>query len=183
MKQIKTDMKRGISPLISFLLIVTLSVSIGFLVIDALISEVEKVDISPDVEYCNDVSISVEGVCVNSGSIVVINVTSNGAFSVHKFSLGRMTNVSSLQWCDFTTSSYYPLNFDEMRSYEVSLKQDYTVAVNESTQECIFAGIPSGTPDRAVAEIRVVAWIKPEGELISCKSKEIIITENLNGGC
>ncbi|MBT7474445.1 hypothetical protein HN706_00700, partial [Candidatus Woesearchaeota archaeon] len=58
-------MQRGISPLISYILIITLSVSIGFLVINALTSEVDKFEIDPMVGYCDDVSISVEGVCLN----------------------------------------------------------------------------------------------------------------------
>ncbi|MBT6995069.1 hypothetical protein HN865_02730 [Candidatus Woesearchaeota archaeon] len=182
MKEIKKNMKRGISPLISYILIVILSVTIGFLVINTLIDRIEDVEIGPEIEYCEDVSITVGGICVNSGSIIVANITSTGPFSVHKFSFGRMTNVTSLQWCDFTDIAYFPLDFDEKTAYGILLKDDYTVSVNESTKECLFTGI-GGTPDRSLVELRVVPWIKPEGELISCKSKEVIIKENINGGC
>jgi hypothetical protein len=181
MKEIKVSMKRGISPLISYILIVTLSVSIGFLVINALTNEISKIEIDSGIEYCEDVSISVDGFCVNSDNIIIVNVTSTGAFSVHKFSFGRITDVAALQWCDATFEP--PLDFGIETQYEINLEQNYNVAVNESTMECMSSSYLSGTSESSVAEIRVMPWIKPEGELISCKDKEIIITEDLNEVC
>lgn len=179
MKEIKVNMKKGISPLISYILIVTLSVSIGFLVINALTGEIDKIEIDSGIEYCDDVSISVDGVCINS-TVISVNVTSTGSFSVHKFSFGRITNVSSLQWCDTILAN--PLNFGIETPYEINLNENYNVAVDEATKECMDSSYATpGSPD--VAEIRVMPWIKPVGELISCKDKEIIIKEDLNGVC
>ncbi len=183
MRIIKDNMKRGISPVVSYILIVSLSVAIGFFVINTLIDRIEDVDIGPEIDYCEDVSITVDQVCVTPASIIVANITSTGSFSVHKFSFGRLTNVSSMQWCDFTNNIYFPLDFDQMKTYGVSLKADYTTSINESPKECIFSGLPTGAVDRSVVEFRVVPWIKPEDELISCKSKEIIVKEDLNGAC
>ena len=178
MEKIKRNMKRGISPLISYILIITLSVSIGFLVINALTSEVDKFEIDPMVGYCDDVRISVEGVCLN-GSMIKVNVTSTGSFSVHKFSFGRVTNVSALQWCDVNLSAS-PLDFGIETIYGISRGADFNVAVDESTKACDYS-YPLSTA--GIAEIRVMPWIKPEGELISCKNKEVIIKEGINGNC
>ena len=54
--------------------------------------------------------------------------------------------------------------------------------LNRATRETTNSGreVPTAS---SVAEIRVMPWIKPEGELISCKNKEVIIKEGINGNC
>jgi len=182
MKEIKKNMKRGISPLVSYILIVVLSVTIGFLVINTLIDRIDEVEIGPEIDYCDDVSISLNGICKHAfNGSVRFNVTSTGSFSVHQFTFGRSTNTSSLQWCKFSDSFSFPIDFGEPQNFIFNLNDDYSFLVDEEMSSCEPKTVAYNGD--WLVEIRIVPWIKPEGELISCKSKEIIINENLNGGC
>ncbi len=174
-------MKRGVSPLLAYVFLVALVVSVGMIVTSALIERAQNIDIEDRIEYCEDVTISLEGACKENGAIKV-NITNWGSFSIHKMTLGRETNISAHQWCVYPeTFSAFPINPGDTGVIPLSLNATFLTAVNASLPECN----DNDEGDAGVAEIAITPWIKPEpeGEIFPCGDKKIVWDQNLNNAC
>ena len=174
-------MKRGVSPLIAYVFLVALAVSIGMMVTSTLIERARNIDLNEEIEYCNDISIALKGVCKSLG-VLEMNVSNNGAFSIYKVTLGKETNVSSYQWCVYQDpASFLPIKPGEVKQIMLSLNASFFSSVNGTLPMCHDTdnGIVSA------AEISVVPWIKPdpEGELVACTNQKIVWSKDLNVVC
>ena len=181
MKENSIIMKRGVSPLLSYIFLVALAVAIGMIVASTLINRVEDVDISPNIEYCKDISIALEGVCKDPiNRFLTINITNNGAFSIKQITFGRETNVSLYQWCAYSGSDALLIPGDT-RSYQLSLNYTYTSGINQTIAEC--NALDRG--DVGVAEITILPWIEPDPseDIIHCDDQKIVWNKDLNVIC
>lgn len=182
MGKINFIMKRGISPLLSYVFLIALVVSIAMIVTSTLIERAQNIDIEERIDYCEDVSISLDFVCRENG-VLKMNITNNGAFSVYKVTLGKETNISSYQWCVYPEPySFFPLNNGDTKEVPLSINATFVNAINESLSEC--HAVNMGTTV-GVAEVSIIPWIKPEpeGEIFPCTQKKLVWDQDLNNIC
>lgn len=179
MKKSKLSMKRGVSPLIAYVFLVALAVSIGMLVISALIDRTQQIDLGQDVDYCKDISISLDNACRTNG-ILKVDITNNGAFTIYQVTLGKETNVSSSQSCLYPEANFSSIAPGESSQILLSLNASFSSSVNGSLPVC--HAVDNGVVD--AAKITIVPWIKPEGdEIISCTDQKIVWSKDLNIAC
>ncbi|MCD4759715.1 hypothetical protein K8R33_02415 [archaeon] len=175
-------MKRGISPIVSWVLIVAFAISIAMIVIPTLIDRVKDWDFDPDINYCEDVSLSVdvENICVANGELK-IPITNNGDFTIQKLTIGITTDVLAEQWCEYisgaiplppSVGSDLLLRLDKKYSFDITL---------EDFVDCVSG---AGAND-AASKIEIVPWIKPDPELeiMHCDDRKIILSNDLNTPC
>ena len=180
-------MKRGISPLISWVLIVALAVAIGAVVVPTLIERANEWRFDPPLEYCEDVAISLKGVCKESDGVLHFNLSNNGDFTIRKVTIGRVTNLTSEQWCAYSDlSPYFPLNPGLVIEIPFSLNKNYTFDItNESFVGCSDLSIVNSVA--GAVKLEIVPWIKPEpdGEVFHCINQKIIWDDSitLNTNC
>jgi len=181
MKENINFMKRGISPLISYVFLVALAVAIGMIVATTLIDRVDDVEIEHNIDYCKEVSIALEDVCKDSSAgIFKLNLTNNGAFSIRKITFGRETEISMYQWCAYSGPAAY-LVPGETRPFELSLNYTYASGVDQTIAECSDLNLG----DYDLAEITILPWIEPDPneEIIHCDDQKIIWDKDLNVEC
>jgi hypothetical protein len=180
-------MKRGISPLISWVLIVALSVAIGAVVVPVILDKANEWDFDPPLEYCNDISISLKGVCKESDGVLHVNLSNNGDFSIQKITVGKTTNVTSEQWCTYSgLSSYFPLTPGSMVEIPFSLNENYTSDItNETSVGC--SALSQTDSIVGAAKLEIVPWINPEKDVgaFQCPDQRIVWDDSiiLNTNC
>jgi len=172
-------MKRGVSPLIAYIFLVALAVSMGMVVISALIDRTQQIDLGQDVDYCKDISISLDKACRTNG-ILKVDVTNNGAFTIYQVTLGKETNVSSSQSCLYREASFSSIAPGKSSQISLSLNASFFSSVNGSLPDC--HALDHGVVN--AAKITIVPWIKPEGEeVVACTDQKIVWSKDLNIAC
>jgi hypothetical protein len=183
-------MKRGISPLVSWVLLIGFSVAAGILITQWAISIAQNVEFPEDKEtYCNEVQLEFEDLCL-SGDTAHINLKNNGAFTIKRLGLGRKTTsfgkewciylIPSMEWIEPGTTTTDPIIFKagtENGEYNSLGDTD----CNSLTGGHNFIG---GTVE--LLELEIIPWIKPGEEAIQCFEKGILlnITEDtINNQC
>ena len=181
------NMKRGISPLISWVLIVAMVVALGAVVVPTMIEWAKEWKFDPPLEHCEDVAISLKGVCKDSDGVLYVNLSNNGDFSIQKITVGRVTNLTSEQWCAYSElDSYLPLSPGLVIEIPFSLNKNYTFDVtNESFVGCSDLGIVNSVA--GAVKLEVVPWIKPEPDMdiLLCSDQRIVWDDSiiLNTNC
>ena len=171
--------KKGVSPLVSWVLIVAFSVTMAFLIIPAMIDNIKNNVPEPDIKYCDDVRISlvVMGKTLGGGSLLM-NISNDGAFSVQKLSVGRITSGRGLQWCEYNdfdsivggTNSLVP---GESKIIFVEMDRDYSSDI--TLENFVLCGVnPLSAGNDIFVSVELIPWIKVEDELINCVDKKII---------
>jgi hypothetical protein len=91
--------KKGVSPLIAWVLIIGLSVSMGFLVINWAKDVIPEPE--PDLSFCDDVNLMLISYTSDHNEFV-FNIMNNGLFTIKKWSFGvTKTHAGPTnQWCD-----------------------------------------------------------------------------------
>jgi len=170
--------KRGLSPLLSWILIIAFSVAMAMLIIPAMIDNIP--DIKPNIEYCNDVRVSLtdeNSTWRDSGNNASLHVSvkNDGSFTIQKFTIGRETTNSNQQWCEYSNTSLSPgsskvisLNIDSNYYFNIS---------SDSFTQCVVSS-SSDTPNMVVG-LELVPWIIVEGESINCDNQRIVIKDTI----
>ncbi len=181
-------MKRGISPLISWILIISFSIAIAMLVIPVFVDQAETIsehffsENSNNVDYCNDVSVSIEQVCKRNGRLEM-KIDNNGDYSLYKLTVGRVTNISALQWCEYDNISVIPSDGED---FYLNLDADYSLSADMDSLFDCNESEGSGSTTSAV-KLEIIPWIKPdpEGDLIFCENRKLVIDDFsfLNNAC
>ncbi len=183
-------MKRGISPLLSWVLIIAFAIAMAMLVIPFIIDQVKNInfDNCDSDYYCDDVSISLKSVCRDNSGVLKLSVTNKGDFSIRQISFGRATNTSSLQSCVYTEdSSYLPIKPGETKEIVLSLDAAFFLDVtNESLTSCVDT--PSAGSTTGATKITITPWISPDPECENsqlCEDRKIILDDSisLNTNC
>ena len=157
--------KKGVSPLIAWVLIIGLSVSIGFLVINWAMQTVPEPE--PELSFCDDVNLFLIDSYVD-GDEFVFDITNNGLFTITMWSFGvTQVHSGSTGWCNYLDSELPPgENNNMILSFPI---KDYP------TPDCDDATGPESEIDPK--EIILIPWITPIGEeeSVNCNDKKIII--------
>ena len=145
--------KKGVSPLIAWMLLISLSVAIGFFVINWAIENIPEP--KPDFNYCEDVSLSFKDPVYTTSDPPTFEVTliNNGYFSIDKISLGAKFSIANEKW------------------YEIILLGGE--GIEPGGEETITQEL-DGITD--LSEVVIVPWLDIEGEIINCNDRKIIIS-------
>lgn len=173
-------MKKSISPLISWILIVAFVIAIGAFVTTWMIDYVKSINLDKGVQndlYC-DVQLSVIDACRSyDNRTFIANLTNNGKFSVIALTFNRETSESPISSCLILNTNMAPgSQFD----YQLALANNFTDSISECPQSS-FLNFPA---NESVLEVSVIPWVKIKDNTISCPQKKITINENnLNTYC
>jgi len=167
----KMENKKGVSPLIAWVLLIGLSVSMGFLVMNWTKNTIPEPE--PDLSFCDDVSLFLINYSVHepNDNEVKFNITNNGLFTIKKWSFGvtNSTNIEGSFWCEISSNFELTPSENKLLFFEM---EDYTD--NPLCNE----GNPFSITERVLPEeIVLIPWVTPiEGEdRINCNDKKITI--------
>lgn len=150
-------MKKAVSPLISWVLLIGLSVAIGALVTNWALDQAKNVNVEEMAEgglYCVDVFLSVDGACIVSSSdgknTIRLTLNNRGVYSITKLAVDLKSS-SDLKSEILTLSSPISLN---------SVRYDQTL---------VYQG--------DIKSIKITPIVNIEGKDLSCSEKKVLLTD------
>jgi len=162
--------KKGISPLIAWVLIIGLAIGIGVAVINWAIDITPEPDV--DLSYCDDVSISYVYYDFSApGNDIEVNLSNNGYFSVDRISFGfsRVVDEPANDWCDYLIQ-----DTPGGDSFEPGGEMTFAVYLDSFNLDCGDVG--GGDPLYDIESVRYVTavpWISIDGETLNCNDRKI----------
>ena len=176
--------KRGISPLIAWVLLVGIAVAVGLVVTQWAIKEFQDLDFPEDKEtYCNDVDIKLEEICIqfspdNINDSIRLNITNEGFFSVRRLTIGRQTTAFSEEWCTMLNVLIDP-NLNQTIEFKAGSKNlDYKNIEETSCQTSLTGGFTFNESHKLL-KIEIVPWIEINDETFHCIGKGILLNNSL----
>lgn len=165
--------KKGISPLIAWVLLIGLSVSIGFMVMRWAVDVIPEPE--PDLSFCEDVSLFLINQAMDDSEINLVNfnITNNGLFKIDKWSFGIVYSVGVTygHWCEEPDLDLLPGENKVISFYLGQPLQGGSPLCSDI--------IPFVTPISSsdLVEVSLVPWIGPieDEEKINCNDKKINI--------
>ncbi len=170
--------RKGISPLIAWVLLIGLSVSIGFLVINWTMEAIPEP--KPDFSFCDDISLLLVDYTINDNE-VLFEIINNGLFSVNKWSFGVTKSYAGVegQWCEEISIPYHLVpGEDDILEFNMGIYSNPSCSSYDSDID------GDGEIDITLPEeIVLVPWIMPMGQqdsseedpYINCNDKKITI--------
>jgi len=186
-------MKRGISPLIGWVVLVGFAVAAGLLVTQWAIQQFQDIDLPDDKEgYCDSVEIELDSICLkNNGHEVDLTIKNEGAFTITIATFGRQIPEDAKSWCiDLLNPDITPDTISGPLTYEITANSgDYEHMY--ATQPC--EGLSQGQDENGAAvtvelgmdivTIEFVPWINIEGDDFACYDKRIILNSQITEEC
>jgi hypothetical protein len=151
--------KKGISPLIAWMLLISISVAIGFFVINWAMDNIPEP--KPDFNYCEDVSLSYSGI-EYSDQQISMNLTNNGYFTIQKISFGAKFLSGNEKWCE------------EGIEIIPNINEELNISLTFDGGDCDGGG---NDVQYSLIEITIVPWIIVEGDVINCNDRKLIIID------
>jgi hypothetical protein len=187
-------MKKGISPLIGWVLLIGFSVSAGLLITTWAINQFDDDDLFPKnyEEYCNqvDLRLSDAGTCLDpNDQEFTLNITNEGAFSIRRITLGRETSTFPLSSCKrLLSAADLTPNTNALQTFEVTANnENYSNIVENDCDAFTLDPLNNIDPfdTHNLTYIEIVPWIKVEEKTFPCSEKGIILNNEslLNTHC
>jgi len=186
-------MKKGISPLISWVLLIGFGVAMALFISNWIIDQVSNTDINEDTSiYCDQVDLRIDSVCLPSNTEVRLDLSNDGVYSIRRLTFERTTTDLAKGTCISLLQSSI------IEPGAVALGMLFTVTAetgsgigqysNVKDVECNTLN-PTGPvldTDHLLTEIRIVPWIKIGEDTFACSEKEIVLNNldyDLNTDC
>ncbi len=171
--------KRGISPLIAWVLLVGLAISTGLLITQWAIDEFSNVELPYDSEnYCNNVNLKLEQICVN-GTKVKFNLTNNGYFSIKRFTLDRATTNNTEAQCTW-------LNIDDLKPGDENIQFNYHAAAPNNQYDVLelvncngLSGGSSFNLMHNLTKFEITPWIEVDDQPMHCIEQGISLNNSI----
>jgi hypothetical protein len=188
-------MKKGISPLIGWVLIIGFSVSAGLLITTWAIDQFKDIDLPENWEtYCDkvDFRLSDVGTCAQiNNQEIKVNLTNEGTFSIKRITFGRETTMFPLAWCEILLGA---------ADIEPNTNQEWVfiVTANNTIEYSNVEKVDcNGLSPRAIEDldilggthhltyVEIVPWITIGEDTFACTEKGIILNNEslLNRYC
>lgn len=177
--------KRGISPLIAWVLLVSFAIAMALLVTKWVVDNVKDIEFTDDQAYCDDASITLTNVCITSEGVntgqINISMKNNGDFRIDRLSIGRETDKKPEEWClKLNVDNFNPgtefIYFLKIGKMTGSLIGDDTTMYQDCDDVSENIIEPEG-----VTKIAIVPWIKIGDKSLACVNKKIEINKNTPG--
>ena len=164
--------KRGVSPLIAWVLLIGLAIAIGVAVINWAIDVTPEPDV--DLSYCDDVSISLiqyESPYVPGNVGLDFTIVNNGYFSVDRLTFGfsHSSSVSPVIWCDWLIQK------SPERDGLLPGSQDvYEIDLAHFDEDCEESTTGQGVPNPDdVKKVVIIPWISIDGQTLNCNDRKL----------
>ena len=174
--------KRGISPLIAWILLIGISISAAILVSQWSIEQTKKMEFPKNKDfYCDEVDFELNTICKVDNFKVKFNLTNNGAFTIQRLTVGRELQQQGEGWCLKTNVDLEPGQTDKI--LEIIIGSNGANYQNISEEYVLCDNLP---PDEALGNIvtlELVPWVEIENEAFHCMDKSIILNSPNLAGC
>jgi len=169
----KEKLKSGVSPLIAWVLLIGLSVSMGFLVVNWVTEVIPEPE--ADFAFCEDVSLFLISYGLDGNNMFSINLTNNGLFTINKwsFSLASAGNIPAAKWCEETREGW-SLNPGENKLISFKLGEYSSLLCSDVIDFEEEGQLLEVAPPY---EIIITPWISPisEEDKFNCNNKKLNI--------
>jgi hypothetical protein len=182
-------MKKGISPLIGWVLIIGFSVSAGLLITTWAIDQFKDLELPNNWEaYCDQVDLRLSdagtGLEILNNQEIRLNLTNEGAFSIKRLSLGRTTTKFTLAWCEqLLGGSEITPNSEQFVTFIVTANNTIEYSnvdnvdcsgLNARPQEDLDPlTLPWATHN--LTHVQITPWITIDDKTFACAEKGIIL--------
>lgn len=174
--------KRGVSPLIAWVLLISFTIAMGLLITKWVVDQIGDTEFDTDEElYCVDVSILMmsDPVRTNPGEVDFI-LKNNGNFRIKRISLGRETTERAEEWClqlniDIGGGSPFNPGTEYTHTLKIGDMQGNLVGNETTIYQMCEDVTQSAIPEEKLLSISIVPWIEIEDEPIACIDKKIVI--------
>ena len=175
--------KKGVSPLIAWVLLIGLSIAIGVAVITWAIDVIPEPE--ADIAYCDDVSLSfVDYEFVDDGTEfqdIEFHLINTGYFSIDMMSFGfsYFEDVPPESWCDLlvqTTPEGDSFEPNEDTRYDLNDPGDddpFVVSLVPFNPDCGNANGDYLQNYEGVRSVTIVPWINVDGATLNCNDRKI----------
>jgi len=191
-------MKKAISVLLSWVLIVGFAVAMSAIIFGWAIPFVEKIvknldrSESPEI-YCDNTALKLNdfGICRVNDEKLKIQLLNSGSYNIKRLTIARETSANSLQSCfrynlEDTVNPNGPPEPGKIMNLELAMKAAFEDAEGNSI-DCpstdfggpILGPCTLAQPNDCVTLIEVTPWINVEGKDIACPNSRLTI-KNIN---
>jgi hypothetical protein len=164
-------MKKGISPLISWVLLVAMSIAIGSIVYMWAINLGHNINVeNPQDLYCDNTHLKALGVCRDQ-NLLLMNLSNTGSYNITSITFYKDTESTVPGSCIVLLEP--ALKPGTIISYTINVDKEFS---NESFDQCEEnpISIPSSTN---VTELSVIPWVYQDNKNTDCPDSKIILNK------
>ena len=164
-----SKMKKGISPLIAWVLLVGFVVMMGAFITNWSIQYIRNLPIGEAQEkeiYCSNVQLDIPVFCkYNNNQTLRLDIENKGNYNITRLVIHRETTNQSLNYCFILNQDITPTS---ILNYTLNLG-----AITNSGQECGLISLESSN----IIEVSIVPAISIQGTEYTCSEKKISLTD------
>src|SRR3989344_1793225 len=190
LRQLDNQMKKGVSELISWVLLVSFVISLGAFVAYFSTTYVKQIKPGHAQElkiYCQDTQIALGNVCRDDNNVSIdFTIRNKGSFGISRLTVNREHSNSTIGSCSILNpTEVFGVGQSLLPSQEFNFSLALYPPLSEfdeiGTIECPQATGPLTPlhPDWKVLELSVIPWVEIEGERIACPDKKTALRTNL----
>jgi flagellin-like protein len=174
-------MKKGISPLIGWVLLIGFVVTAGMLVTQWAIQQFSDIELPEDEDtYCDSVELDVSNYCIDSTSYLLqIDYENKGSFTIDRLTIGRRTSQFAEKWCTELNLAIPP----DQQIYTIPVTVGSKNINYNSIGETDCANLQQDTPiddtNNKLYEVEIIPWLILEEEAFPCNKKSIILNNEI----
>lgn len=178
-------MKKAISPLISWVLIVAFVIFIGAFVSNWAINYVKNINLEKgnrESIYCDNAQLKILNSCrindPNDNNLVNLSLYNAGSFNISILTMTRATENRTIGSCLVLNTDIAPnSNF----YYEFDIDTDLNISILDECYKSDTSPVPSS---QLVTEFSIIPWIIISNNKIACNDKKVNLNVNdLNEYC
>ncbi|MEK6974068.1 MAG: hypothetical protein AABW41_02425 [Nanoarchaeota archaeon] len=171
-------MKKGIAPLISWILIVAMVIATGAFVFYWTTNYIKKINpqegINEDL-YCNSVNLKILSSCRRDDhNMLYLNIFNKGSYSLEKLTFFRDTEKNPAASC----IQFLPAFLEPGKNFELEFNINDTINT-DSLQECPTVNLNKNPEIPYAEEVAITPWINIEGKSIACNDRKVKVDNYL----
>ena len=173
-------MKKGISPLIGWVLLIGFVVTAGMLVTQWAIQQFSDIELPKDKDtYCDSVELDISNYCIDSTSYLLqIDYENKGSFTIDRLTVGRTTSQFAEKWCTELNLAIIPGLPSTISTIVGSNNVNYN-SIGETDCTNLLQDTIINDTNNKLYEVEIIPWLKLEEEAFPCNKKSIILNNEI----
>ena len=175
-------MKRAVSPLVAWVLIIGFSIAAGMFITRWVINEFSDLNFGQEKDvYCEDVSMDVDSVCIcpsPDNNKIRVHLSNNGPFKLNRLYVGRTTSTFSKGWCNILSLGLDPGSIGDFTFQAGSPNEQYFSTRQTDCQTDLLTPHALekyfGETEKLL-ELEIVPFVNVEDEYTPCYEKGILL--------
>lgn len=169
--------KRGLSPLIAWVLLIGFSVAAALLITSWAVNEFSNLEFPQDESYCENIQLELDSICISSDDTVRLNLSNEGYFSIKRLTVGRETTSYSEEWCTMLNIDITP-NSNISKLFKAGSENSGYSNIRETECSELQGGVNFNSSHN-LTKIEIVPWGEIDGESFHCIEKAIFLNNSL----